>query len=78
MLVGPELILTRESYLQIEELYDQIQKHLDKSTQGFLRGLLCLGDGDSYHTYENSTIFFIFYLFVINFKSIQRSCLLIQ
>ena len=47
MLIGPELILTRESYLQIEELYDQIQKHLDKSTQGFLRGLLCLGDGDS-------------------------------
>ena len=33
MLVGPELILARESFLQIEELYDQIEKHLDQSTR---------------------------------------------
>ena len=56
MLVGPELILAREGYLQIEELYDQIEKHLDKSTQGFLRGLFCFGDGDSQDKYVKTTL----------------------
>ena len=40
----------------MEELYEHIEKHLDKSTQGFIRGLLCFDNGDTQDHYVKTTL----------------------